>query len=100
MENNEQTKIPASKYQKLRYKPITNKLRIGIDIGGTLTKICIVLTKQHTEIISVLTEENVFELVETPSHVIFFYKFQTVKFQADMLPIIQSIYCLILNNNI
>lgn len=94
MENNsasDKLNSSAMKYEKLKYKPISGNLRIGIDIGGTLTKICIVLTKQQPDIINLLTEEKMFEIVETASHLIFFNKFQTVNFQIDMWPILQSI---------
>ena len=39
----------------LRIKQIINKLLIGLDIGGTLTKLCIIISKTEKDLEKILS---------------------------------------------
>ena len=76
----------------LKFKPISNKIILGIDIGGTLTKVCLVFHKKEQEIKSIIQSSKTF------SHIFLagdFYccltLFKTLAFETDILPILKQI---------
>ena len=79
----------------LKIKPITDKLLIGLDIGGTLTKMCIITPKEETQISSILSSNKMFKSFEIDSYILYLYHFQTAKYQEDILPILEDINKLI-----
>ena len=79
----------------LKIKPIENKLLIGLDIGGSLTKMCIIIPKQETQISSILSSKKIFKLFEIDNYLLYLYHFQTAKYQIDILPILEDINKLI-----
>ena len=49
---------------ELMIKEITNRLLIGLDIGGSLTKICIIIKKEEIEINDYLNSNKDFKCME------------------------------------
>ena len=75
----------------LRIKQIINKLLIGLDIGGTLTKLCIIISKTEKDLEKILSSKKNFKCVEIDSYKLYFYHFQTVNYKKDILPILDDI---------
>ena len=44
----------------LRVKQIINKLLIGLDIGGTLTKLCIIISKTEKDLEKIISSKKKF----------------------------------------
>ena len=68
----------------LRVKEIKNKLLIGIDIGGSLTKICIITKKEDKEINDFLNSKKDFKCEELDSFKLYFKHFLTNNFEKDI----------------
>lgn len=75
----------------LKFKDISNKFLIGIDIGGSLTKVCILFNKNEKNIYDFLIQKKIFEPVDIGTHYIFLTRFQTINFQKDILPILKDL---------
>ena len=75
----------------LRVKQIINKLLIGLDIGGTLTKLCIIISKTEKDLEKIISSKKNFKCVEIDSYKLYLYHFQTVNYKKDILPILEDI---------
>ena len=75
----------------LKIKEISNKLIVGLDIGGTLTKLCIIISKKEKDIEKILTSKTNFKHVEIDSYQLYLYYFLTVNYKKDILPILDDI---------
>lgn len=75
---------------ELKFKEITNKILIGIDIGGSLTKVCILFHKSDKMIYDYLISKNIFEPVDANEYFLFLTRFQSVDFERDILPILKG----------
>lgn len=74
----------------LKIKEIKNKLLIGLDIGGTLTKLSIIISKNEKDLENLLSSKN-FKCVEIDSYKLYLYHFLTVNYKKDILPILDDI---------
>jgi type II pantothenate kinase len=75
---------------ELKIKEIKNKLIIGLDIGGTLTKLCIIISKNEKELGKLLSLKN-FKCEEIDSYQLYLYYFLTVNYKKDIIPILNDI---------
>ena len=76
---------------ELKIKEITNRVLIGLDIGGTLTKLCIIISKTEKELGNFLSSKKNFKSVEIDSYRLYLYHFLTVNYKKDILPILDDI---------
>ena len=76
---------------ELRIKEIVNKLLIGLDIGGTLTKICIITKKEEKEINDFLCSKKDFECVDIDSFKLYYNHFLTINYKKDIFPLLIEI---------
>lgn len=74
-----------------KIKNIENKLLVGLDIGGTLTKLCIIIAKQELDIKKILDENKIFKCKELPEYYLYFHHFQTIDYKKEILPILNDI---------
>ena len=74
-----------------KVKEITNKLLIGLDIGGTLTKLCIIIPKQELDIQKLLGSTQIYNSIELPSYYLYLRHFQTVDYKKEIMPILSDI---------
>lgn len=81
----------SNKNIDLKFKDITNKLLIGIDIGGSLTKVCVLCNKTEKSIYDFLIEKKIFEPVDIKTHYLFLTRFLSVDFEKDILPILEEL---------
>ena len=81
------------KFEKFDFKvkEITNKLLIGLDIGGTLTKLCIIIPKQELDIQKLLGSTQIYNSIELPSYYLYLRHFQTVDYKKEIMPILSDI---------
>jgi type II pantothenate kinase len=78
----------------LKFKKITNKLLIGMDIGGSLTKICI-LSESKEKFVNDFLLSKKFENIKLDSYNLYFNKLPTIDFEKDTISLLKEI-----NNNI
>lgn len=76
---------------KLCLKEIKNKFLIGIDIGGTLTKVCILCGKNETSIKDLILSKKYFQKYDINSYNLFLGFFQTFNFEKDFSDIINDL---------
>jgi type II pantothenate kinase len=76
---------------ELKIKKITNRVLIGLDIGGTLTKLCFIISNTEKEIENLLSSKKNFKRVEIDSYQLYLYHFQTINYKKDILPILNDI---------
>ena len=76
---------------ELRVKEIKNKLLIGMDIGGSLTKICIITKKEDKEINDYLNSIKDYKYIEIDSFKLYFKHFLTINFKKDIFPFLIEI---------
>ena len=76
---------------KLDLKDIKNKLLIGLDIGGTLTKICILCDKTESSINDFIISKNIFEKIDLNSYYLFLSFFKTDKFETDFFKFLKDL---------
>ena len=76
---------------ELKIKQITNRVLIGLDIGGTLTKLCIIISNTEKDIENLLSSKKNFKRVEIDSYQLYLYHFQTINYKKDILPILNDI---------
>ena len=76
---------------KLKLKEITNKLLIGLDIGGTLTKICIIIPKEDNDMNDFFVTKNNFKCVENDSFKFIFNHFLTFNYEKDIIPFLNDL---------
>ena len=77
---------------ELKIKEITNKLLIGLDIGGTLTIILIITKKQEKEINNFFDSKKDFKSAEIDdSFKIYFTHFLTYNYKEDILPVLMEV---------
>ena len=76
--------------QKLYLKEIKNKLLIGLDIGGTLTKICILCDKNESSVNDFLLSNN-FEKFDLNSYNLFKTFFKTINFETDFFKLVKNL---------
>ena len=67
-----------------------NILQIGMDIGGSLTKIAIVLQKEKSDLRKLFSEFGNLEEVELNDHYIYIINFSTSKFRTETIPFLKS----------
>lgn len=80
----------SNNISKLNLKEIKNKLLIGLDIGGSLSKLCILSDKNEKDINDFLSEKN-FDHLNLNTYNLFFTSFQTFNFEKDVLQIIKDL---------
>jgi type II pantothenate kinase len=78
----------------LKFKNITKKLLIGMDLGGSLTKICILSGSKEKSINDFLLSKK-FENINLDSINLYLINFPTIDFEKDIIPLLKEI-----NNNI
>ena len=76
--------------KKLYLKEIKNKLLIGLDIGGTLTKICIICEKNESSINDFLLSKN-FEKYDLNTYNLFLTFLKTVNFETDFFKLLKDL---------
>ena len=81
----------ANVKNELRVKEIKNKLLIGMDIGGSLTKICIITKKEDKEINDYLNSIKDLKYIEIDSFKLYFKHFLTINFKKDIFPFLIEI---------
>jgi type II pantothenate kinase len=74
----------------LKFKKITNKLLIGMDIGGSLTKICILSESKEKSINDFLLSKK-FENINLDSHNLYFIYFLTKDFEKYIISLLKEI---------
>ena len=74
-----------------KVKKITNKLLVGLDIGGTLTKLCIIISKEELDIKTILGSNKNFKCKELPTYYLYFRYFLTIDYKKEILPILNDI---------
>jgi len=80
----------SSSYHNLRIKN-DNIIEVGLDIGGSLTKIAISISKEYPELVNKLKEELEFsEQIELEKNMILFKLIQTVKFDSEGRDLLKS----------
>ena len=84
---------------KLQLKEIKNKLLIGLDIGGTLTKVCIICNKKESSINDFLLSNN-FEKFDLNSNNLFLSFFKTANFETDFFKFIKDLNNIVKLNEI
>ena len=75
----------------LKLKEITNKLLIGLDIGGTLTKICIIIPKEDNYMNDFFIAKKNFKCVENDVFKFFFSHFLTFNYEKDIFPFLNDL---------
>ena len=73
----EQLQDEFHKNGTLRFKQITSNLLLGIDIGGSLAKLCIVVLKTSIDEITYIRSLKAFDEIEAPNYMIFLTLCQT-----------------------
>ena len=74
----------------LKFKNITNKLLIGMDIGGSLTKICILSESKEKSVNDFLLSKK-FENIKLDSFNLYFNKLPTIDFEKDTISLLKEI---------
>jgi len=85
---------------ELKFKEITNKLLIGVDIGGSLLKICILINKDEKIINDYIISKKNFELNDIDSYNLFLTTLQTIDFEKEFLPILRDLNDIVKINEI
>ena len=76
----------------LKFKEITDKIKFGIDIGGTLTKVCVVFYKDELKIKSIISSSNLFRYIFlTGDYYCCLTYFKSSSFEIDILPILKQL---------
>ena len=76
----------------LKFKEISNKIKLGIDIGGTLTKVCVVFHKNELEIKSIISSSKIFlYIIPTGEYYCCLTLFKSSAFETDILPILKQL---------
>ncbi len=69
-----------------------NLIEVGLDIGGSLTKIAVSVSKEYPQLVNKLKEELEFsEQIELDKNIILFKLIQTVKFDPEGRDLLKSI---------
>ena len=76
---------------ELMIKEITNRLLIGLDIGCSLTKICIIIKKEEIEINDYLNSNKDFKCMEIDSFKFYFNQSLTINYKNDICRIVSDI---------
>ncbi len=76
--------------KKINLKEIKNKILIGLDIGGSLSKLCILSDKNEKDINDFLSKKN-FEKFDLNKYNLFLTSFQTFNFEKDVIEIIKDL---------
>ncbi len=77
----------SKKFMKLA----SNQIQVGLDIGGTLTKMSLRLSKFHKEKNDFFKELNSLECIEIDDYLLYIKLFQTNKFNPDAIEFLKSI---------
>ena len=75
----------------LRYKKISNKILIGVDIGGTLAKFAIVNEKTQLEIENILNSFENMKKIETGNYILHLLFFPTNDFEKEIKPLLNKL---------
>ena len=76
----------------LKIKNITNKLLIGLDIGGTLTKVCIIISKEEKDIkIENFLSGHKYKYIEIDLYKLYFCHLHSANYKKDILPILNEL---------
>ncbi len=78
-------------YNELKLKKINNKLLIGLDIGGSLTKICILTDKKEKEINDFLLSKYNSEYVDLGQNFLYLTNFPTNNFEKNFTSLIKDL---------
>jgi hypothetical protein len=70
----------------------TNKITLGLDIGGTLTKLSVTLLKELNTTNEFLTKYGFTEELELDEHFLYIKLLQTNKFEEEGIPLFKSRY--------
>lgn len=76
---------------ELKLKTINNKLLIGLDIGGSLTKICILTDKKEKEINDLLLSKYNSEYIDLGLNCLYLTNFQTNNFEKNFSSLIKDL---------
>ena len=80
----------SSSNHNLRIKN-DNIIEVGLDIGGSLTKVAVSVSKEFPDLVSKLKEELEFsEQIELDKNTILFKLIQTVKFDSEGRDLLKS----------
>jgi type II pantothenate kinase len=75
----------------LKYKKISNKILIGVDIGGTLAKFAIVNEKSQLEIENILNSFENMKKIETGNYILHLLFFPTNDFEIEIKPLLNKL---------
>ena len=75
----------------LKFKKIKNKLLLGIDIGGTLTKLCIVCGKDEKEINDFLFSNKIYEYFDLKEYNLFLTSFFTTNLEKTLFSLLKDL---------
>ena len=76
---------------ELNLKEMKNKYLIALDIGGSLTKICIISQKDKKDINEYLLSKNNFENYDLQSYNMFLTSLQTFHFEEDVIQLLKDL---------
>ena len=68
-----------------------HKLLIGLDIGGSLTKLCIITNKNKKDINDFILSKNIFEKTDLNEYNLYLTSLQTYNFEKDVIAIIKDL---------
>ena len=81
--------------KELKLKKIKNKLLLGFDIGGSLTKICILTEKKEKEINDLLLSKKKFEYIDLNLYNLYLTCFSTNNFEKNLSSLLSELNKLI-----
>jgi pantothenate kinase len=79
-----------NKMSKKFIKLASNQIQIGLDIGGTLTKMSLRLSKFNKEKNDFYKEFDSLECIEIDDYLLYIKLFQTNKFNTDAIEFLRS----------
>ena len=75
----------------IKIKNINNKILIGLDIGGSLTKISIVTEKEEKQINDFLLSQKNYEQIEIDKYYLYLTNFPTINFENNISSLINEL---------
>ena len=75
----------------IKIKNINNKILIGLDIGGSRTKISIVTEKEEKQINDFLLSQKNYEQIEIDKYYLYLTNFPTINFENNISSLINEL---------
>ena len=76
------------------------RLLIGLDIGGSLTKLCIITNKNEKDINDFILTKNIFENIDLNEYNLFLASLHTNNFEKDVIKVIKDLNSIVKINKI